>query len=189
MNKYVLIGAPHCGKTTLGRRVSELLQMPFFDTDVMAKEKMGEVRFIDAFSSYFNSRICEEQRKAIIELADLNGSAIIATGAEATLIPNCVEIMQSMGFIIHIKRKIETILDELKETVNSRSVLVNVDDGTILDFRKEAVEAYAEELSLYEAAADFTIDNNGSEDEGVEKLRTLIQVIIKTEQVQRAQAR
>ena len=65
MTKYLLIGAPHCGKTTLGRRVSELLQIPFFDTDVMAKEKMGEMKLIDAFSSYFNRRICENSERRL----------------------------------------------------------------------------------------------------------------------------
>jgi len=179
MNKYFLIGIPHCGKSTFGRQVADHLQMPFFDTDEMTKSKMGEVRLFDTLSSYFGIRFREEQINAIIELSNLDDSAIIATGAEVALIPKCVQIMKSVGFVIHIRREIEAILNELKDSINSRPVLVEVKKGTILDFRQEAVKSFSEDILQYEAVADFNIDNNGSEDECTERLLTLIQTVIK----------
>jgi shikimate kinase len=90
MNKLCfLIGAPHCGKSTLGRRVSEIMQLQFYDTDDIVREQIGEVRIGDIFNSYFHSRTRTLEREAILTLTStLNNPAIIATGAEVALIPD-----------------------------------------------------------------------------------------------------
>lgn len=180
MNKLCfLIGAPHCGKTTLGRRVSEIMQLPFYDTDDIVRGEIGEVRIGDVFNSYFHSRTRTLEREAILTLTStLNNPAIIATGAEVALIPDCVEAMRNTGYIIHVKRNVDSILDELSGSVDSRPVLVEVNDGTILDFRERAVLAYAEQLPIYEAVAELTIDNNGTEDDGVSLLHKLVHAIV-----------
>ena len=178
MYKYVLIGIPNCGKSTLGKRAADRLKMPFFDTDEMVRANMGEMRLMDTFSSYYNRRFREEQIKAVTELANINDSAIIATGAEVALIPECVSAMQRVSVFIHLKREIKTILDELKESAKSRNVWVNVNDGSILDFREKAVTAFSDDIPKYDILADFTVDNNGSEDEGADKLVSLIQSIV-----------
>jgi len=180
MNKLCfLIGTPHCGKSTLGRRVSEIMHLPFYDTDDMVSAKLGEVRIGDIFNSYIHSRSRVIEREAILELSStLSNPAIIATGAEVALIPDCVAAMRNTGYIIHIKRSLDCILDNLRASVGSRPVLVEVNDGTILDFRERAVLAYADELPRYEAITEFTIDNNGSEDDGVNLLHTLVQAIV-----------
>ena len=177
--KYVLTGIPYSGKSTLGARAAERLSIPFFDTDIMVRDKIGEIRIMDPFLLSFQRRFHDEQCKAVIELASLSDSAIIATGAEVVLIPGCAEVLKSIGFIIHIKRKAEIIIQELKNSANSRLVLVNQNDGSILDFSKKSVESFLEDIPHYEAVADFTIDNNGSEDDGVNKLVALIQTIDK----------
>ena len=183
MNKYILIGAPHCGKSTLGQRAGERLQMPFYDTDILAKDKMGEVRFFDTFRASFGVRVRESEREVVSELDELDTPAIIATGAEVALIPQCIVMLQNMGAIIHIKRNTEDILEELKNSDDSGFALIEVRTGKVIDFREEAVKAYSEELAKYEAVADFTIDNNSGEDEGVEKLINLIQVIDKAHEL------
>jgi len=170
-----LIGAPNCGKSTLGRRVAELMQLPFYDTDEMVRAKIGETRLFDAFSSYAQVRFQKEQRNAVFSLTDLIDPAIVATGAEIALIPVCVDAMRNAGYIIHIKRNIESVLEEVRSSANKRTVLVEVNNGTIFDFREQAVLAYADDLPNYEAVADFTLENNGSEDDGIKLLRAIIQ--------------
>ena len=177
MKKYILIGVPYCGKSTLGRRVAGLLQIPFFDTDAMAKSKVGEIRLFDMLNPHFNMLFHKEEINTVLELAEIDTSAVVATGAEVALITRCAKILQSMGVIIHIKREVKTIIDELESNVGSRLVLREVNNGTILDFGVKSVEEYSKSLPQYEAVANFTVDNNGSEDEGIEKLMALIQAI------------
>jgi len=176
MNKYILIGIPNCGKSTLGRRVSEILQLSFFDTDTMARDMLKIENPIDLFRTAFNGQILLAQQKAIYELAALDSPAIIATGAEVALIPECAKLMKCMGTIIHIERKLENAIDGLKNN-ESRLVLRNVTNGTEIDMQEKAVKLYAQELSQYEALADLTLENDDSEDEGVEKLINIINSI------------
>ena len=174
MGKYFLIGIPNCGKTTLGRLAADIMKLPFFDTDEMTVEKLKLENPIDIFRSVFNMRFISAQRAAIIELAGLEGNAIIATGAEVALEPECAGRMRAAGTIIHIKRKPEIVLSDLRSSGKSRLVLRNVTNGTEIDMQEGAVNLYMEEFSQYEAIADLVLENNGTEDEGVQKLVMLI---------------
>jgi shikimate kinase len=150
------------------------MKLPFFDTDTMACDLLKLERAIDIFRAAFNSRFMSAQRAAIIELAELDGDAIIATGAEVALIPKCAERMHAIGTIIHIKRKPEIVLSDLRNSGKRRVILRDAENGTEIDMGKTAVELYMKEYSQYEAIADLSLDNNESEDEGVQKLVMLI---------------
>ena len=173
-NKYILIGIPHCGKSTLGRQAADILRLPFFDTDLMTCERLGMNNPFDPIRATINGSIITAQREALCELAVLDSSAIIATGAEIALMPGCAVLLRRMGTVIHIQRKQETVLEEMANDDKVHLVWRNVTDGTEIVMREESVKLYAQELSRYEALADLTLDNNGSEDIGVEKLIALI---------------
>lgn len=174
MSKYVLIGIPNCGKSTLGRQAADILQLPFFDTDVMAYNKLKLENPFDLLKPSVLMKLRDEQYYAMLELSKYDGSAIIATGAEIALMPECVELMKNMGTIIHIERKFETVLDEIKKDDNKGLVFCYEKSGTEIVAQEENVRIYSCELSQYEALSDITMENNGSENEGVEKLVTLI---------------
>jgi len=178
MGKFILIGIPNCGKTTLGKRAAELLQIPFFDTDSLTVNRMNLENPFDIFRSAFNGRFMIEQLNVMNELDTHEGSAIIATGAEIALMPECVKLMKKMGTVIHIHRNPINAIDSLKNN-DHRMVMSQIVDGKEtslkIDMQEEAVKMYAKELAHYEALANFTLENNGSEDEGLEKLITLIE--------------
>jgi shikimate kinase len=177
-NKYILIGIPNCGKTTLGRRVAEKVQLPFFDTDVMACERLKvKENPIRLFSMAFNGRFLAAQRSAVCELTELDDAAVISTGAEVALQPDCAAILRKIGTIIHIQRKPEIVLNDMQHSNAPRLVLRGMNTGEDINMQECAVEIYAQEYSQYEALADFTLKNNSSEDEGVEKLTAIIALI------------
>ena len=39
--KLILIGPPGAGKSSIGRQLSKVLEVPFRDTDVLVEEKIG----------------------------------------------------------------------------------------------------------------------------------------------------
>ena len=179
MNKYILIGIPNCGKSTLGRRTADALQLPFYDTDLMACEQLKISNPVDQFRAAFNGSIITAQIEAIDELTELNSDAIIATGAEVALIPRCAACLRRMGTVIHIRRSPEIVLADMANSSESRFVLQDVASGTKIAMREEAVRMYAQDLAKYERLSSLTIDNNGNEDTGVEKLVALINSIRK----------
>ena len=174
MGKYFLIGIPNCGKSTLGRLAADIMKLPFFDTDTMACERLKLESAADFFRAAFNSQFMNAQRAAIVELAELDGDAVIATGAEIALIPECAGLMHDTGTIIHIKKKPKIILSDLRNSGKRRPILRDEENGTEIDMQENAVKLYFKEYRQYKAIADLSLDNNGSEDEGVQKLVMLI---------------
>ena len=174
MGKYFLIGIPDCGKSTLGKLAADVLKFPYFDTDVMACDLLDFKSTADIFRAAFNQGFLNAQRAAINEIAKLDGNAIISTGAEVSLISECTRQMCALGTIIHIIRKHEIILEHIRKSRKSKLVLRDVTNGTEINMQENAIDLYMQEYPKYEAIADFSFDNNGSEDEGVQKLVILI---------------
>ena len=174
MGKYFLIGIPNCGKSTLGKLASDILKFPFFDTDDMACDLLDFKNTADIFRSALNQSFLYAQRAAINEIAKLDGDAIISTGAEVSLIPECTRQMHDLGTIIHITRKPEIILEHIQKNRKRKLVLHDVTNGTKIDMQENAIKLYMEEYPKYEAIADLSFENNGSEDEGVQKLVMMI---------------
>jgi len=174
MGKYFLIGIPDCGKSTLGKLAADILKFPFYDTDIMASKQVEFKGFANIFSSDFSKKIMDAQLSVIIETAKLEGNAIISTGAEVSLVPECVRYMRDSGTIIHIKRNPELILERLKNRKGRKIVLRDVNTGMEIDMQQDAVKLYMEEYSKYEAIADLYLENNKTEDKGARKLVMLI---------------
>lgn len=177
MNKYILIGIPGSGKSTLGRRLAGVLQVPFFDTDEIAFKETESENPMDIFCL---SMICDFRRaqyEAVFGLSKYEGPAVIATGAEVALMPECTKLIQGMGTMIHLKREPERIIRGFHNDREVKMVMRNAKDGTEISMNERAVQIYAQELKQYEAVTDFTIDNNGTEEEGIEKLVELLLTI------------
>ncbi len=82
--------------------------------------------------------------------------------------------MKNMGKTIHVKRRVDAVLESLKNGNKPRPVLRSDDGRVEIPMHEKAVELYSRELSRYEGLADFTLENNGSEAEGTANLIALI---------------
>jgi shikimate kinase len=172
MEKIMLIGIPNCGKSTLGRRLAEVKKLSFFDTDQLLTEKIKSERVSDFFRLAFNGQFLDIQRKIMEELNLKKCPAIISTGAEVALIPECAALMKKMGTIIHIQRDPELALENMRASGKTGNVMVK--NGKKIDMNKEEIRLYMEDYPQYVALANLTLDNNGTEDEGLEKLMTML---------------
>jgi len=175
MNKYLLVGIPGCGKSRLGRRVADALQLPFYDTNTMTCERFKMKKPADWLHMALSGLLNAEQPKIMADLAGLDGPAVIATGAETALMPECAAIMKTMGTIIHIRREVELVLADLKNNGKGKFVLQDENgNDTEITMEGEAVRLYAQEYPQYEALANLTLENNGTEDDGLERLLNLL---------------
>jgi len=174
MGKFFLIGIPNCGKSTLGRLTADILKLPFFDTDTMACDRLKPEGSDSIFSWAFSRRFADAQHAAMAELTKIDGDAIIATGAEIALMSECVQSMRTMGTIILIKRNPELVLEDLRNNGKRKIVLRDEANGMEIDMQENFIKHYMDNYSQYESIADLSLDNNGNEEEGVQKLVMLI---------------
>ena len=173
MNKFFLIGIPHCGKSTLGHRAADILRLPFYDTDVMVCEKLGIQSMRDQMRALINGSMMGAQWRVVDELVALDSDAMISTGAEIALTPRCAALLRKAGTVIHVRRDPELVLADLRNEGGSKWVMQE-NGGEEIVMSERAVELYAQEIPQYNALADVMLENNGSEDAGVEKLIALI---------------
>ena len=174
MTKIYLIGIPGCGKTTLGKRAATLLSLPFFDTDQMAVSKIGGIEPLDPFRPKFHQQMYYAQIESISEIAAMDDTAIIATGAEVALIPSCVKDMKSSGIIILLDRKPELAKRDISNTQGPRWVMVGTDNNPDRSLSELATEEYFRDIHAYRSLCDYKIENNGTEDEGTAQLTDII---------------
>jgi shikimate kinase len=81
----VLTGFMGVGKTEVGRRLAELLEMKFIDTDTAVESAVG-MKIPDIFQKYGEERFrCEEA--AVIRKAAVCSNCVIATGVVLSLTP------------------------------------------------------------------------------------------------------
>jgi shikimate kinase len=172
MNHVILIGLPNSGKTTLGKKAAEALNMPFYDTDNMVTDKLAVGHLADIFRASFQQRFYEEQLNAVIELVALKAPAIIATGAEVALMPRCASLLREMGTVILIKRDVRLLLKAVSK--RTRRLVLRDDNGLEIDMSAKAVEEYAKEIDSYEEVAHKIFENNGDEESAVTQFTELL---------------
>ncbi len=170
--KYFLIGIPNSGKSTIGKRAAKKLQIPFYNTDKLAYERLNLDHPTRLFLPSNVRRLAEEKSKLLVELAKLEGCAIIEIWPESVLRPFDAKVMKKIGTIIYIKRETKLALAGVKE--GSRMFLEHMNTGKKIDMQSEAINLYSKEIHHFEALADLTLENNGSLNEAVEKLAAII---------------
>jgi shikimate kinase len=172
MGKYILIGIPGTGKSTIGKLAARKLKMPFYNTDKMAYKKI-DPKYQELLLTFVGARLFRQGlHSAMAELAELDKPAIIEACPEISLMPQCVKIMKKLGTIIYIKRDMQATLAEVRK--NRNRMFMQTDDGLKIDMQAEAIRLYAKERHRYEALADMTLDNDGSCEDAVNKLVAMV---------------
>ncbi len=157
----ILIGYRACGKTSVGQRLSGLLQRPFYDTDALVREQAGKtVRDIVLEGGWPAFRRAE--KAAVSGLAGIDG-AVIALGGGAVLDPANVEGLKNRGLFIWLQAERETIRERLRRdgaSAEQRPPLLLPGNGG-------DEEILARRIPIYRAVADLVIDTTGLSIEAV----------------------
>ncbi|MDR1473205.1 MAG: hypothetical protein LBI41_01375 [Lactobacillales bacterium] len=175
--KYILVGIPNAGKSTLGAQAAKTLKLPFYDTDTLSAEKM-KLQGLNFFSMSYANRLIEMQEKILLEIIQKDESSIIATGAILPVDGGLDDILPKIGIVIHIKRNIEFACASALD--KKGMIMIQIGENgkplpeTEINMSEKAVEAYATDLPVLEKISHFAIENNDDIESGVEKLAALI---------------
>lgn len=146
MNNIILIGMPSCGKSTVGVLLAKNLGYRFIDTDLVIQEHCKKLlheiiaeRGTDGFLKLENE-ICATLKAE---------RAVISTGGSVIYGKEAMAHLKSIGTVIYLKISYQTLATRLGDYVHRGVVL---QDGFTLE------DLYRERAALYEAYADYIVD-------------------------------
>ena len=152
-----LTGFMGCGKSSVGRCLSELLCCPFMDLDAVIEESQGrsipEIFAAEGEAAFRQMEV--EALSRIIEAQQLRGNVVVALGGGAVMTPECAELVRKKTHCIYLRASVDTLVSHLENEAAGRPML----QGASLRSRIE--ELMALRSSTYEATAHDIIDTDG----------------------------
>ena len=166
--RLFIIGPMASGKSLLGRKLSEYLDLPYVDTDKEIELRAGaEISWI--FEKEGEEGFRDRESAVLKESSELE-SFIISTGGGAILRNENRELMRSRGKVIYLETPIEI---QLSRTLNdkTRPLIENVD-------KKEVFNALSKERSpIYEELSDIKVPfKDRSKDELLNTVLKLLEI-------------
>ncbi len=160
MKPIFLIGYMGCGKSTLGRKLSRRLGLPFYDTDTLVEEHEG-ASVNDIFRYEGEERFRELERDAIETIVSRGEACIVSTGGGLPVWRDNMERMNQTGHTIYLHRSAEQIAARLTPYgKRKRPRLKDLKDDELIDFMTRNM---AEREPFY-TLARVTIECDGRED-------------------------
>jgi shikimate kinase len=168
----ILIGYRASGKTCVGKKISGLLGVPFYDTDELIQRQAGKtVRQIVEEGGWPAFRRAE--KAAVAGVAGHDG-AVIALGGGAIMEAGNMEVLKEKGWFVWLQAEEETIRDRLKgdgASLEQRPPLARPGDG-------DERELLAGRNPVYRELADLIVDTTGiSVEEAAEKILGALEVL------------
>ena len=165
-----LIGMPSSGKTTLGKALSEVLDVPYCDTDHHLCERLGMdvATMVERWGwEGFRSRESESLRLASEELA---GRGVVATGGGMVLAEANRRYMREHGRVFFLSAPVEVLAARLRRNP-LEAQRPSLTGKSLDDEVREVLEA---RLPLYRDAAHHELDARQSITELCLAVRTLL---------------
>ena len=142
MENIILIGMPGCGKSTVGKLLSQMLNRPFVDADTAIIEKAG-MSIPDIFANQGEAGFRALETEVLAELCKASGT-VISTGGGCVTQSRNYPLLHQNGRIVWL----------------TRSLYMLPTDGRPLSQQTSIFEMYEKRSPLYSEFADIVVDNN-----------------------------
>lgn len=148
-----------CGKSSVGRRLSELLCCSFMDLDDVLVEREGK-NIPEIFATEGETAFRHMELKALEHIINIDG-IVLALGGGAVMTEECADLVKEKTLCIYLKASVETLLERLDGKAAGRPMLADADLRTRIETLME------KRSSTYEKTAHITIDTDGKSIEAV----------------------
>lgn len=152
LKNIVLIGMPFSGKSAVGLELSLLTGFEFIDTDLLIEARGESIR--DIFLRGGETEFRKIEKEVILKVSSLS-KKIIATGGGAVLDGENVDRLKQNGVLVLLERNV------LPEELEGRPLAKSVEEYNALKSERE---------KIYNAAKDYTVDNDSDVTSVAEKI-------------------
>lgn len=154
ITNLVLIGMPGCGKSTVGQKLSKVLDMPLVDIDNEI-EKAAGMTIPEIFAKEGESSFRKRESEQIKRFGSVGGNVLV-TGGGAIKMPENHKYLRMNGFVAHICRPLEKLSTEGRPLSQNLSALQTM---------------WLERKPMYEACRDALFENDSSIDVCVKAIK------------------
>ena len=135
----VLVGMMGVGKSTIGRKLAQQLELPFVDADDEIVEA-AQMPIAEIFESFGEDYFRDGERRVIARLLEQRGG-VIATGGGAFVQPDTRSLILEKGLAIWLDSDLDTLVERVSRK-DTRPLLRNGDPreilGRLMDERRSA---------------------------------------------------
>jgi shikimate kinase len=132
MKRVILVGFMGCGKSTLGKKISNQLGIPFIDSDKEIEshynKSIGEI-FTENGESYFR-----EIEREYIEALDLRDDFVLATGGGMPCFGYNMDKLNEIGTTFYLERSPKELTHRLINAKVQRPLIEGMDERELQQF-------------------------------------------------------
>lgn len=181
----ILIGIKHCGKSSMGKILSEKLSVPFYDTDSVIRKMTGKTPreiFIESGEDSFKLAEQNACKKIAAELGEKK-SAVIATGGGICNNKIALDELKKIGQFLFLVVNEETAFFRISKEIsveegklsNLPAFIARKNPQNMEDVRAIFHEFYEERTKLYKDIANIHVAvGNSSVQQNADRILALI---------------
>ena len=144
----VLVGMPGCGKSAIGRRLANRLELPFVDADDEIELAAGKA-ITDIFKEHGEPYFRDGERKVIARILN-SGSRVLATGGGAFMSGETRDNIRNRAISVWLKAELPLLLRRVLKR-NNRPLLERDPEGVMRALVETRYPVYA--------TADITVES------------------------------
>ena len=169
-----------CGKSSIGKRLSELLCCRFMDLDQVIEESEGrsipEIFATDGEEEF--RRLEKEALESVLSqdtdiLSDKKPRMVLALGGGTVMTPECAESVREKTLSIYLLASVDTLVERLTGEAAGRPLLAGADserpgNPSVMSgevetsvLRTRILELMSKRAATYERVAHLTVDTDG----------------------------
>ena len=148
-----LTGFMGCGKSSVGRKLSELLCCPFMDLDAEIEARCG-CTVAEIFAERGEAEFRMLEKETLKDILETDG-IILALGGGAVMTPECERMVHEQTVCVYLRTSVDELVSRLSEESAGRPLL------NTTDLRTRILDLMSKRTSTYERVAHLVIDTDG----------------------------
>ncbi|MBO4307767.1 MAG: shikimate kinase [Bacteroidales bacterium] len=146
-----LIGYSYSGKSTMGKRLAELLGYDFFDTDEAIEQKYHV--YIPVFFKRYGEQAFRIIESQILESTADMRNTVVATGGGASCSEKNIHFITEHGLAVYLQMTVDDIMERIAHARRSRPSL----SGMNTEEKKEYISEKMDERLQYYSQAPIVV--------------------------------
>ena len=168
MKRVILVGYMGCGKSTLGKKLANRLNVPFIDSDEEI-EKINQKSIGEIFGTVGESGF-REIEKEFISSFNPDEEFVLATGGGLPCYEKNMRLLNELGLTFYLERSAKELVQRLLNAKAKRPLIDGLSNSDLLSY----IEDKLSEREEYYRQATFVLSREEQTVDAIEKFTLLL---------------